>query len=304
MTEIIDLWLKLSPIDRQNIADQINALLESSNIEKSFDVSIDNQVANDKTVHKIICGDINKILIDKVDLIFTSPPYNANIEYDVYKDNLSVKDYLDFLKNSIISCDKFLCSGGRFVINIRDISHGKGKRIPIIHSLYNWFQDLNYSYRGLHLWYKGREESSFGWGSYLSSNNPSIIDLYEYVLVFQKDGEHKNGQDNMNKMEFIENVMGVWKIRPVKKIFGSNKQNIANHPCPFPIELAKRVIKLYSHVGDWVLDPFAGIMSTALASAQSGRNSISVDLSEKYCQDGRNRLTKEFMDLSYNCEIQ
>ena len=132
-----------------------------------------------------------------------------------------------------------------------------------------------------------------GWGSWKKSLNPSIVDLYEWVLVFEKPGGYLPGTDNMTKTEFVENVLGVWKIRPVKKITGKGKVNISGHPCPFPVELPRRIIKLYSHVGDTVLDPFAGIASTSVAALRCGRGSVSVDISEKYCDEGYRRLKNE-----------
>jgi site-specific DNA-methyltransferase (adenine-specific) len=124
-----------------------------------------------------------------------------------------------------------------------------------------------------------------------------MIDLFEYVYVFQKAGNHPDGKDDLHKMEFIENVIGIWKIRPVKKIIGSQKANIYKHPCPFPVELAKRVIKLYSHVGDVVFDPFAGVLTTAIAAAEAGRSSISIDISKKYCNTGLARFSDIHADL-------
>lgn len=304
---VIDTWLKIkNPQERRESVNQMLALLESVDLESQLSKSISNDlsVSEAGTSHRIICGDLNQVQINQaVDLVFTSPPYNANIAYDTYNDKLESDEYFQFLSKSIQKCNEWLSPGGRFVVNIRDITLRPGVREPVIVPLYECFKNLGYAYRGTHLWYKGREESSFAWGSFKSSNNPSIVDLFEYVFVFQKPGEHKKGADNIDKTEFIESVMGVWKIRPVKKIIGSEKKNIMQHPCPFPVELAKRVIKLYSHVGDWVLDPFGGVMTTSLAAAQSGRNSIGIDISQNYCTFGEKRLKKEFQDLAYHAKV-
>jgi len=307
--QIIDMWRKLDGKDRVTVSDQLSQLLCSGDIESELNNERDQlqQEFNDmpgrdtdNSKHMSICGDINdKRVLSKiksngpVELVFTSPPYNADIQYAGNDDNLPIKEYLSFIKQSLISIDSVLSPGGRLVVNIRDISVGTGQRFPIIVELYKCL--LGYDYRGLHIWYKGREESSFAWGSWKSSNNPAIIDLYEYVFVFQKPGEHNKGEDNLGKTEFIENVIGVWKIRPVKKI--SHKGNSMGHPCPFPIELANRVIKLYSHVGDTILDPFAGIMTTSISAAKAGRNSVAVDIVESYCKEGVKRFDQELGDM-------
>ena len=312
--EVIKIWRELTLHQRIEAVHQLNALVESAAIEEELNEEnriisegINSEPGNERvsTIHSFYCGDFIKPetcnLLSERDLnphlIFTSPPYNAGIDYGAgFNDKKPTKKYIRFLHEFIDNCDKVLRTGGRLVINLRDITTGKGRRIPAIVPLYDYLcEEKGYRFRGMHIWYKGREESSFAWGSWRSSINPSIIDLYEYVFVFQK-GEYLRGPDNLEKTEFIEDVIGVWKIRPVKKITGKNKKNILNHPCPFPFELAKRVIKLYSHVGDIVLDPFAGVLSTSCAAAMSGRNSIAVEINKDYCKYGAERFLGMFGD--------
>jgi len=289
---VIDAWRHIKhPSDRIDVVDQLQALVDSKNMEDEVSQQsvvdseeLDQTSGHISTNHWLLKGDIlEKLEVPyPVDLVFTSPPYNADIKYDVYHDKKSLDDFLKFLWESFEQIDSVVKPGGRVVINIRNITVGSGERYPIIVHFYDHLcKSLGYKFRGEHVWYKGREESSTAWGSYRSSNNPAVIDLYEWIFVFQKDGEHQHGTDSLDKSEFIESVIGVWKIRPVKKIF-AGKKNRLEHPCPFPIELAKRVIRLYSCVGDTVLDPFAGIGSTAIAAAQSDRHSVSYDISEKY----------------------
>jgi len=242
------------------------------------------------TSHTILEMDFNKNALQylhdnniKVDLIFTSPPYNAGLKYDNYNDSKPIKEYIAFLEQFLGVSDKILNDGGRIIINIRDIKIASGSRYP---PFVTFFQKLcveqGYKYRGVHIWYKGREESSTAWGSWRSCANPSIIDLFEYVYVFQKSGERTKKNYQIDKEEFIECDLGIWKIRPVKKIHGKNKNNKAGHPCPFPVELAERAIKLYSYPHDIVLDPFGGIGSTSMAAYNCGRNSLSIDISKEY----------------------
>ena len=295
---VINAWHDIKdPSDRLDVVRQLQSLIDAKAMENDLSLqSLESeQVDKVHTNHWISQGDILSDHLktpSDVDLVFTSPPYNADIDYDVYDDDKTLEKYLDFLTTAFKQIDLAVRPGGRVVINIRDIAVGTGERYPIIVHFYNHLCGiLGYKYRGLHIWYKGREESSFAWGSYRSSKNPAIIDLYEWIFVFQKDGEHQHSEDDIDKTEFIESVIGVWKIRPVKKIF-AGKVNKLGHPCPFPVELARRVIKLYSCVGDTVFDPFAGVGNTAIAAAQSGRNSISLDISQTYVDIAKAQFRK------------
>jgi site-specific DNA-methyltransferase (adenine-specific) len=125
--------------------------------------------------------------------------------------------------------------------------------------------------------------------------------LFEYVYVFQKgEMNQKERPYNISKEEFIENDLGVWKIRPVKKIYGKQNgetKNIAHHPCPYPVELPQRIIKLYTYEDALVIDPFGGIGSTSLAAHNTGRNSISVDISKEFCETAYTRLKSENVNV-------
>ena len=309
--DIIDAWRSLTSWqDRIDVAQQLSSICESQYIEEELSPGVsDDILLNNDTKHVIVVGDILQsgcLVNSPVDMVFTSPPYNAKIQYDEYNDEKTTEDYLSFLQDAFDQVDKCVKPGGRVIINIRDITMSTGSRFPIIVHFYNHLCiKLGYKYRGLHIWYKGREESSTGWGSFMKSSNPSIIDLYEYVFVFQKSGSRKNGDDDMTKSEFIENVLGIWKIRPVKKIFSSKDgpiQKVA-HPCPFPVELAKRVIRVYSNVGDTVFDPVAGIATTSIAAAMCGRNSICFDISPSYVQLGKKYFRCKVGNLFSNSKL-
>lgn len=302
--QILDRWHSLSLIDRSDIILQLQSLEESIEMECGIGV-YGTDSCDSSTEHSVLVGDIRTpdvlSVIPLMDIIVTSPPYNINIDYDVWSDDMSFDDYVQFTRDWVTSCHSVLSAGGRFVINIRDLRK-EGGRYPAINLFYNILcEQMNYTFRGQHIWYKGREESSTAWGSWCKSDNPAIIDLYEYVFVFQKPGKRKQGTDDIEKTQFIESVLGVWKIRPVKKIRSGGK-NIAHHPCPYPEELVRRVLRLYSHKGDWVLDPFAGVLSTAIAAAQVGRNSYSVDISGNYCSAGINRF-KKTIGFKYDAKI-
>jgi len=273
-------------------------------------MKLDKGQKTDTSSHTILNADytdgsiIRYLGKQKADLILTSPPYNAGMDYGkCYDDNKLIEEYCEFLDNYMDISDKILNpNGGRFIVNVRDVKIGKGSRLPILTPFYdNLCLIKAYNYRGVHIWYKGREENSTAWGSWKRPENPSVIDLFEYVYVFQKgEMNQKNRPYEISKEEFVEYDFGIWKIRPVQKIYGGSKGekvNIVNHPCPFPIELPQRCIKLYTYSDALVLDPFGGIGSTSLAAHNTGRNSISVEISEDYCNTAYNRLKSENVNV-------
>jgi site-specific DNA-methyltransferase (adenine-specific) len=136
------------------------------------------------------------------------------------------------------------------------------------------------------IWQKGRgANGSCAWGSWRSARAPRLRDLHEYLLVFAKGSFTRpdKGTSNLSAEEFTEATLSVWEIMPVsaKKV---------GHPAPFPVELANRVIKLYSYVDDVVLDPFIGSGTTAVAAKQNGRHYVGFDISAEYCRLAEERI--------------
>jgi DNA modification methylase len=126
---------------------------------------------------------------------------------------------------------------------------------------------------------------SCAWGSWQSAKAPRLRDIHEYLLVFMKESFSRpdKGQSDISKEEFMAATLSVWEIRPesAKKI---------GHPAPFPVELATRVIQLYSYVGDVVLDPFNGSGTTCLAALMNGRHYVGYDIEEDYCRLAEDRI--------------
>jgi site-specific DNA-methyltransferase (adenine-specific) len=112
----------------------------------------------------------------------------------------------------------------------------------------------------------------------LSAKAPRLRDLHEYLLVFVKDdfSRPEKGTSDINKEEFMSSTLSIWEVPPesAKKV---------GHPAPFPVELASRVIKLYSYVDDVVLDPFAGSGTTCVAAKKLGRYYIGYEIVPEYC---------------------
>lgn len=136
------------------------------------------------------------------------------------------------------------------------------------------------------IWQKGRGASgSCAWGSWMSAKAPRLRDLHEYLLVFVKGDFSRpdRGTSDISKEEFMKATLSVWEIAP-------ERASRVGHPAPFPVELATRVVQLYSYVGDVVLDPFNGSGSTTLAAAIHDRHYVGYDISAEYCAIAQRRL--------------
>jgi site-specific DNA-methyltransferase (adenine-specific) len=153
--------------------------------------------------------------------------------------------------------------------------------------------EIGFLMRGEIIWDKSASAgSSCAWGSFQSASNPCLRDVHEYLLVFSK-GDYKLNRskkeraegrlDTIPKESFIAHTKSIWS-------FATERASRVNHPAPFPVELPKRCIEMYSFTGDVVLDPFNGSGTTCVAAKMHGRRYIGVDLSPEYCSIAEERL--------------
>ena len=123
----------------------------------------------------------------------------------------------------------------------------------------------------------------------MSASSPYVIAPVELIVLLYKDSWKKTSGSkisDISREEFMNWTNGVWTFK------GESKRKIG-HPAPFPVELPKRCIKLFSYVGDTVLDPFMGSGSTVIAAKQSNRKGIGIDFEIDYCELAMNRILKE-----------
>ncbi len=224
-----------------------------------------------------------------VDLIVTSPPYNVDIHYNSHNDDLSYEDYLEFTRKWIKKCFDLTKSEGRFLLNI-PLDKNKGGQKSVGAAITEIAKDIGWKYHSTIIWNEGNISRRTAWGSFMSASAPYVIAPVELILVLYKGNWKKNSGSKMNditKQEFMDWTNGIWTFA------GQSKKGAGGHPAPFPIELPRRCIKLFSFVGDTVLDPFLGSGSTLIASYLHGRKGIGIEIDKKYCDIAVERLIRE-----------
>ncbi len=232
-------------------------------------------------------------------LIVTSPPYFAGKEYELELGEKGVPasymEYLQMLKDVFTECWRVMEPGGRIAINIANLGRKPYRSLSadVVRILQ---EDIGFLLRGEIIWIKAEGASgSCAWGSFQSASNPVLRDVTERVIVASKlrldravprKKRKEMGLphiDSISKENFLSWTIDTWRIQPesAKKI---------GHPAPFPVELPRRLIELYSYEGDLILDPFCGAGTTALAAKTTGRKYVGYDTDAEYIKTAQKRL--------------
>jgi site-specific DNA-methyltransferase (adenine-specific) len=225
------------------------------------------------TLHCRSSEDMGVIPDNCVALMVTSPPYNVGKEYD---EDLSLDEYLGLLHRVLAETHRVLEPGGRVAINVANL--GRKPYLALNHHVAGLLHDLGFLLRGEIVWQKAQGAGgSCAWGSWQSAKNPTLRDVHEYVLVAGKGSYRRMriGEDTIERDDFLSATLSVWNIPPASA-------RRVGHPAPFPVELPKRLIELYTFKGDLVLDPFIGSGSAAVAAVQTGRHYIGFDTVPAY----------------------
>jgi len=224
-------------------------------------------------------------LVDNcISLTVTSPPYNIGKDSDL---DLNDEDYWKMINKVFSETYRVTNSGGRLVVNVANL--GRKPYIPFSKYFTDVLTEIGFIMRGEIIWQKSKgANANFAWGSWLSASNPVIRDIHEYCLVFSKDSmkNSSRGISTIEKDEFMESTLSIWNINP-------EKAKKIGHPAPFPVELPKRFINLYSFKDDLVLDPFIGSGTTAIASKLLRRNYVGYELNKDYIEIANKRLRAE-----------
>lgn len=218
-----------------------------------------------------------------VHLMVTSPPYNVGKDYD---EDLSLDEYLAFLRRVWKEVYRVLVPGGRACVNVANL--GRKPYIPLNGLIAKELIELGFLMRGEIIWDKAASSStSTAWGSWQSATNPTLRDTHEYILVFSKGSFRRDKMDGrtstISREEFLEFTKSVWEIP-------SESARKVGHPAPFPVDLPYRLIQLYTFSDEIVLDPFMGSGQTALAALKAGRHFIGYEINGEYLELANKRI--------------
>lgn len=242
---------------------------------------------------KVIIGDSRKMVEIKdesVDLVVTSPPYWHIKDYGVKNQigyGQTLHEYLKDLFRTWKECFRILKPGTRLCINIgdqflRSIIFGRYKIAPLHSEFITQCEKLGFDYMGSIIWQKKTTMHTTGganvMGSYPYPGNGMVEIDYEFILIFKKPGKKTVTPEikelsKLSKEEWKEYFSGHWNFPGERQI---------GHEAMFPEELPKRLIKMYTFVGDTVLDPFVGSGTTIRAAINLDRNGIGYEINENF----------------------
>lgn len=222
---------------------------------------------------------------NSVDLIITSPPYPGvnNLWGDLFKTENYEKAHR-FLNSVWDNCLRILKPGTKLLINIANTK--RRPYLPNTHKIYSWAENKIEALGEL-IWNKGYGQCGTAWGSYCNPSDPSLADQHEYILVFRKNGtREKRSGYFLSPKKFKSWRNSIWNIQPAK----ASKEK---HVAPFPIQIPKRLILLYSYEKEIIYDPFLGSGTTAVACVELNRRFIGSEISPEYCKTAQKRIKAE-----------
>jgi len=283
---------------------------------------IETAVHDVSTVHSLYLKDARKLSFlkpESVHLILTSPPYWTLKEYNKTEGQLGfVEEYEQFVKELEKvwrHCYRSLVPGGRLICVVGDVCLSRRKNagdhtvVPLHSSIQECCRKIGYSNLAPIIWHKisnAKYEVDNG-STFLGKPyepNAVIKNDIEYILMERKRGGYR-------KPTIPARLLSVISTENHKKWFqqiwsGITGASTKQHPAPFPLELAERLIRMFSFVGDTVLDPFMGTGTTNIAAAKWGRNSIGTEIDPAYFKISFQRLDDEsrnfFNNLTINVE--
>ena len=276
-------------------------------------IATQSQISRSKTTHVLHHGDARQLdwIPDaSVHLVVTSPPYWTLKEYPPNGSQLGAvieyEQFHDELDKVWKHCNRVLVPGGRVCCVVGDVclarrrNRGRHMVLPLHADISVRCRRIGFDYLTPILWYKianasyeVENGSSFLGKPY--EPNAIVKNDVEYILMLRKPGGYRQPSDDQRrssrlaKEEHAEWFRSFWADLP--------GESTREHPAPFPVELAYRLVRMFSFTGDTVLDPFMGLASTLIAAIRCGRNSIGVEIEASFVRKARARLSAEVSDL-------
>ncbi len=284
-------------------------------------MQIDSAVCQIPTHHDLFRADSRNLsfIPDKsIHLVVTSPPYWTLKKYRDHEDQLGdIDDYDQFLKELDLvweNCYRVLVPGGRIVCVVGDVclsrrqNKGRHTVVPLHASIQEHCRKIGFDNLTPIIWHKianAKYETMGNSSGFLGKPyepNGVIKNDIEYILMERKPGGYR-------KPSVAKRVLSVISDENHKQWFRSIWTGISgvstrNHPAPYPEILAERLIRMFSFVGDTVLDPFWGTGTTTVAAAKWGRNSVGIELDPNYFDAAFNRINKATHSLFSDAEVK
>jgi len=274
---------------------------------------IEDAVQRIPTCHHLWLGDARRmehLKPESIHLVLTSPPYWTLKEYRRSPAQLGhIEDYEDFLNELDkvwMHCYRVLVPGGRIVCVVGDVclsrrkNEGRHTVVPLHASIQEHCRRIGFDNLAPIIWhkisnavYEVENGSSFLGKPY--EPNSVIKNDIEFILMERKPGGYRT-PDTMTRV--LSLISGENHRKWFQQIWtGLPGASTRDHPAPFPLELAERLIRMFSFVGDIVLDPFLGTGTTAVAAAKTGRHSIGIEVDEHYFDLAHKRIANETSSL-------
>lgn len=249
--------------------------------------------------------DMHKLQSSSVALVVTSPPYFAGKEYEESLGQNGVPgtyfEYLAVLRDVFDECKRVLEPGGRIAVNVANL--GRRPYRSLAGDVTEILQDLGLLLRGEIVWWKGRAAGgSCAWGTFQRPSNPVLRDVTERIVIAGKGRFDRAlkpekrlelglpSTATISRDEFLEATTDLWEIPP-------ESATRVGHPAPFPVELPKRLIELYTYEDDVVLDPFMGSGTTAVAALHTQRHYVGFEADQTYVRRAKERIAEEVVRL-------
>lgn len=288
--------------------------------DKRLLAEINSAVQQIPTEHRLLQGDarhLSFIQDQSVQLVVTSPPYWTLKKYRDHENQLGdIVDYEEFLRELDIvweHCIRVLVPGGRLICVVGDVclsrrkNDGRHTVVPLHASIQEHCRKIGYDNLAPIIWYKIAnavfEASGNGSGFLGKPYEPNAVikNDIEFILMQRKPGGYRNPTVATRVLSVISDenhkqwFQSIWS--------GLTGASTRHHPAPYPVELAERLIRMFSFVGDTVLDPFMGTGTTTVASAKWGRNSIGIEIDPHYYEMAEKRVRNETASLFSRAQI-
>jgi DNA modification methylase len=278
--------------------------------DKKAIAAIEAQIAQIPTTHDLYCADARKLssLESKsVHLVVTSPPYWTLKRYRDSDGQLghveSYDDFIEQLNQVWKKCYDALVPGGRLVCVVGDVCLSRRKNkgehtvVPLHASIQEQCRQIGFRNLAPVIWHKianAAYEAAGNGGGFLGKPyepNAVIKNDIEFILMLRKAGGYRSPSLATRILSVIpEDKHKIWFQQIWSGVTGASTKI---HPAPYPIELAERLVRMFSFVGDRVLDPFMGTGTTNAAAAKWGRNSVGIEVDPEYFTLAESRLEKD-----------